>query len=114
MTFGERLRELREAAGMTQEFLARRGGVNIWTIRGYEQGRRDPNWKMAFVLADALGVSVEAFRDCQESTPATQPPTRGKAAQPAPGPPRRRGRPPRAKTAGAQAERPRGRPRKGG
>jgi transcriptional regulator with XRE-family HTH domain len=68
MTFGERLHQLRERAGMTQEQLAERSGVNLWTIRGYEQGRREPNWKGAISLAVALGIGVEAgFADCEEA-----------------------------------------------
>jgi DNA-binding XRE family transcriptional regulator len=68
MTFGEKLRQLREAAGITQEGLAASSGVNLWTLRGYEQGRREPNWKGAIVLARALGVSCEAFADCEDVT----------------------------------------------
>jgi DNA-binding XRE family transcriptional regulator len=64
MTFGEKLRQLRERADLTQEQLAAASGVNLWTVRGYEQGRREPNWKGAIVLARALGVTVEAFAEC--------------------------------------------------
>jgi DNA-binding XRE family transcriptional regulator len=42
--------------------------VNVWTIRNYEQGRREPNWKIAIDLARALGVAVEAFADCSEQS----------------------------------------------
>jgi transcriptional regulator with XRE-family HTH domain len=64
MTFGEKLRQLRERAGLTQEQLAAASGVNLWTVRGYEQGRREPSWKGAIVLTRALGVTVEEFADC--------------------------------------------------
>jgi DNA-binding XRE family transcriptional regulator len=63
-TFGEKLRQLRDRAGLTQQQLAEASGVNLWTIRGYEQGRREPNWKVAIHLAHALGVKVEAFANC--------------------------------------------------
>src|SRR5205814_1693354 len=66
MRYGERLKQLREGAGLTQEQLAERSGVNLWTLRGYEQGRREPNWKAALSLAAALGVAAEAFADCEE------------------------------------------------
>jgi len=66
-TFGERLQQLREKAGLTQQQLADASGVNLWTIRGYEQGRREPNWKVAIRLAESLGVAVEAFADCSSS-----------------------------------------------
>jgi transcriptional regulator with XRE-family HTH domain len=68
MRYGERLGQLREKAGLTQEQLAERSGVNLWTLRGYEQGRREPSWKAALSLAAALGVAAEAFADCEEGT----------------------------------------------
>src|SRR5437016_12504904 len=85
MKFCERLQQLREKASLTQEQLAERSGVNLWTLRGYEQGRREPSWKAALSLAAALGVAAEAFADCEEGT---------------------------AEDAGQQDEPPRGRPRK--
>jgi transcriptional regulator with XRE-family HTH domain len=69
MTFAEKLRQLRDAAGLTQEQLAERSGINLWTIRGYEQGRRGPNWKGVLSLAKALNVAAEVFADCEESEP---------------------------------------------
>src|SRR5262245_5280703 len=47
---------------------AERSGVKLWTLRGYEQGRREPNWKAALALVAALGVAAEAFADCEEGT----------------------------------------------
>jgi transcriptional regulator with XRE-family HTH domain len=80
MTFGERLRQLRDAAELTQEGLSAASGINIWTIRGYEQGRREPGWRGAILLAQALGVTVEVFAEC-ESREDSEPPvstTKGK------------------------------------
>src|SRR5258707_12407807 len=68
MKYGDRLQQLREKVGMTQEQLAERSGVKLWTLRGYEQGRREPSWKAALSLAAALGVAAEAFADCEEGT----------------------------------------------
>jgi transcriptional regulator with XRE-family HTH domain len=62
--FAEKLHELRQQAGQTQEQLAEASGVPVWTIRNYEQGRREPNWKGIISLAAALGVAVEAFAEC--------------------------------------------------
>jgi hypothetical protein len=45
------------------------------SIRQYEQGRRDPLWQVLFKQADALGVSVEAFRRCVEAS-TDQPPAK--------------------------------------
>jgi transcriptional regulator with XRE-family HTH domain len=64
MLFGEQLRTLRERAGLSQSALAQASGIPLWTLRGYEQGRREPLWVVLFKLADALGVPVEAFRAC--------------------------------------------------
>jgi DNA-binding XRE family transcriptional regulator len=64
MTFGERQAEIRKKVAMTQEQLAQTSGISIWTLRGYEQNRREPNWKAALKVAKALGVTLEAFADC--------------------------------------------------
>src|SRR5262245_28164861 len=84
MTFGDKLRQLRERAGLTQEQLATSSGGNLWTIRGYEQGRREPGWKGAIVLARALGVTVEGFADCssrEDTGKAEATPRAGKGAK---------------------------------
>jgi len=64
MTFAERLRELREQAGLTQARLAETSGLPLGSIRNYEQGQREPYWQVVFKLAEALGVSSEAFKVC--------------------------------------------------
>jgi transcriptional regulator with XRE-family HTH domain len=97
--FGDRLRELRTAAGLSLRGLAERAGVTPDAIVKLESGNRSPSWDTALALAGALGVSCEAF---------TQP-----AAGPAPEP--KRGRPPKAPPeppAEPEPKRPRGRPRK--
>jgi transcriptional regulator with XRE-family HTH domain len=63
-TFAERLKHLREKAGLTQVTLSTSSGMSLGIIRDYEQGKKEPALRSAFRLADALGVSVEAFRDC--------------------------------------------------
>ncbi len=67
-TFAERLRELRERAGLTQAQLAEASGLPIGSIRNYEQGQREPYWNVVFQLAGALGVSCEAFSVCTGAT----------------------------------------------
>ncbi|MHB1425782.1 MAG: hypothetical protein ACYC3I_21660 [Gemmataceae bacterium] len=42
-------------------------------MRNYEQGIRERYWRGLFQLADALGVGVEAFRDCIDDGPAAKP-----------------------------------------
>jgi putative transcriptional regulator len=62
-TFGEKLKELRDAAGLSQAGLAEAGGVPIGTIRDYEQGKRDPLLSTAQKLARALGHGLDVFND---------------------------------------------------
>src|SRR5262249_53099656 len=69
MAFNERLKELREAAGMTQEALARAAGLRVSTVSKLEQKGVDPNWSTVQKLADALGVGVEAFAGGDEPPP---------------------------------------------
>ena len=66
MKFKDKLRELRKHVGLTQEELAKRSGVPVYTIRGHEQGQRLPSWVIFMRLADGLGVSADNFRDCDE------------------------------------------------
>jgi transcriptional regulator with XRE-family HTH domain len=72
MTFAERLRQLREKAGMTQTGLAEASGLPLGSIRNYEQGQRDPYWPVVFKLAAGLDVSCEEFADCTPSVPQTR------------------------------------------
>jgi transcriptional regulator with XRE-family HTH domain len=74
MTFGEKLRELREAAGLTQAALAAASKVPIGTIRDYEQVRREPLLSTAFKLAKGIGVSVEEFSVCVDWNGGQTPP----------------------------------------
>ena len=53
-----RLKQLREAAGLSQPEAAA-AGVPVGTLRGWEQGRRVPLLDAAARLALALGVSLD-------------------------------------------------------
>jgi transcriptional regulator with XRE-family HTH domain len=61
MSFGQKLKELRIQAGMTQSQLAEVSDVPLGTIRDYEQGKRDPLLSKAQKLARALEQSLDAF-----------------------------------------------------
>lgn len=61
MTFGERLRQLREEAGLTQEALARQANISLSQISKMELKNVDPSWSTVKRLARALSVSVAAF-----------------------------------------------------
>lgn len=64
--FGRRLRELREAKGLSLRDLADLTGIAHQTIRKYEMGDNVPNWETVEKLADALAVSTEEFRNKSE------------------------------------------------
>jgi len=60
--FGERLRELRDRAGLTQTQLAEKANMHRQGIAKLEMGEREPTWATVQALADALGISCEDFR----------------------------------------------------
>jgi transcriptional regulator with XRE-family HTH domain len=60
-TFGDKLKDLRQAVGWSQPQLAEYSGVPVGTIRDYEQGRRDPLLLTAAKLARALKQPLEVF-----------------------------------------------------
>jgi transcriptional regulator with XRE-family HTH domain len=67
--FGSRLRVLREAAGLTQEELAEKVGMNYQNIGRLERGDRSPSWKTVLKLAEALGVEPNDFTDKDADEP---------------------------------------------
>jgi transcriptional regulator with XRE-family HTH domain len=67
MAFNARLRELREAANLSQAELAERAGLSKGGIADLEQNRNRPTWDSVQKLAVALGVSCEAFNEPAES-----------------------------------------------
>lgn len=54
-----RLRELRDQIGMTQEDLAVRVGVSRQTIISLEKGKYNPSIFLAFKLARTFGLPIE-------------------------------------------------------
>jgi transcriptional regulator with XRE-family HTH domain len=56
---GERLKRLRERAGLTQPQMAEAAGVPVSTLRQWEQGRRLPSLEGFIALADGLGVTLD-------------------------------------------------------
>lgn len=57
-TFGDRLTAAREAAGMTQESLAKRIGVKKSTLRNWEDDLSEPRANRLSMLAGLLNVSM--------------------------------------------------------
>jgi len=56
VSFGQAVRELREAAGISQEAFAAKCGVDRSHYGGMERGERNPSLTSVFKIADALGV----------------------------------------------------------
>ncbi|MBA3378178.1 MAG: helix-turn-helix transcriptional regulator, partial [Chloroflexia bacterium] len=65
--FGDQLRRLRQAAGMTQETLAERSGLSVRGISDLERGvKQRPHPETIRLLASALDLapaSLVSFRD---------------------------------------------------
>jgi transcriptional regulator with XRE-family HTH domain len=60
-TFGQRLKRLRQAAGLSQAKLARAAGVPHGSLRNWEYDLREPLVSTAAKLARALGITVDAL-----------------------------------------------------
>ena len=56
---GDRLRLARQARGFSQQQLAGMAGVSRQAVSAVEAGHSDPSLRVAFALAQALGMSVE-------------------------------------------------------
>lgn len=68
MTFGEKVRNLRQKCGLSQEQLAEKTGVTKRTVRGWETESRYPRRMEIYdSLAQALGCSAEYLRGEQEA-----------------------------------------------
>src|SRR5262245_50609758 len=59
--FGQRLKELREQTGLTQQGLAEKAGLSQRAVSHWEQGLREPSWSMVLALCSALGVDCTTF-----------------------------------------------------
>jgi transcriptional regulator with XRE-family HTH domain len=83
ISFGRRLKTLRERAGLTQEQLARKADVSTSFLSKLEQKDHDPSWTTVQSLAKALGVSTDEFATDDDDeggaeTPAPKKPKGGK------------------------------------
>jgi len=56
--FGERLKNAREASGMSQKTMANRIGVKTATVEKWESGKMDPRANRLQMLASLLGVPL--------------------------------------------------------
>lgn len=66
--FGQQVRSLRAARGLTQEQLAERAEISVDFLSLIERGRSSPSFDNLDDLAQALGVSVAHLFSFQELT----------------------------------------------
>ena len=59
MTIGQRIKEAREKAGLTQEELGKKIGVTGVAIMRHEKDQRQPRLAQLQAIASALGVPVQ-------------------------------------------------------
>lgn len=59
--FGNRVKDLRLARGLSQEELAFRAGIHRTYLGGIERGERNPALKNIAAIARALGVTLSEF-----------------------------------------------------
>jgi transcriptional regulator with XRE-family HTH domain len=102
--FADRLRELREQAGVSQAQLAERVGVHTLSISKLERGVHEPLWPLVLAIADALGKPVQDFVVERGTAP-------GEASKRPPGRPRKAPAEGPAEGAGAAPKRARCRPK---
>ena len=66
MTFAEKMRELRDAKGLSEAKLADVTGIAFGTLHNYAIGRRPPPFGAVVRIAKALGVTCEVFAECDD------------------------------------------------
>jgi transcriptional regulator with XRE-family HTH domain len=92
--FSIKLKELRQAAGLSQAQLAEMAGLHPMALAKLEQGQRGPAWDTVLAIAKALNVTCEAFNQAPAGDAPT--PQRGRPPK-APAPEPKQARKPRQK-----------------
>lgn len=71
MTMGQRIKEARKRAGLTQKSLAVKIGVATGTVQQYELGKRQPRLEQIYNIADALNIPPEELLGLEHLEPGT-------------------------------------------
>jgi len=79
--FGQRIRELRQLAGLTQEDLAERCGLFRTYMSRIETGVANPTLSIIYALAATLAVPVTALFDDSDVVPAPRPLSKARPAR---------------------------------
>lgn len=61
MTIGERIREVRKKAGMTQKEVSEKLGICYQSYSQWETGARHPKWMNVLKISEVLGVPFESL-----------------------------------------------------
>ena len=72
MTTGERIREARKKAGMTQAQLSEQSGIAAISIHQYEAGKRQPQIERLLRVASILNVPIEQLVDMETASEYTK------------------------------------------
>lgn len=94
MIYGDEVKRLRVAAGLSQKELAEKVGVSQGAISQLEQGQRTDGGTVSllFALCRALGVGCDHFEPFFPSDAGTPPPTKPAAEKATRKPAKRKGR----------------------
>ena len=71
-TYGERLKALREARGLTQEQLAEKAGLEPYAIKRMESGYLEPGMGHTARIAGALGIKTTVLAGITPQAPVSQ------------------------------------------
>ncbi|WP_270288567.1 helix-turn-helix domain-containing protein [Enterocloster bolteae] len=59
---GKQIKEARIKAKLTQEKLAQKAGISVFTLQKYESGDRNPKIESLQKIANALGISITQLK----------------------------------------------------
>ena len=68
-TIGQRIKELREDRGLSQEKFGKRVGVTQQYVGALESGKRNPGPALVFMISKKFGTSEAWLREGKEKTP---------------------------------------------
>ena len=59
---GKQIKEARVKAKLTQEKLAQKAGISVFTLQKYESGDRNPKIESLQKIANALGIPITRIK----------------------------------------------------
>lgn len=60
---GKQIKEARVKAKLTQEKLAQKAGISVFTLQKYESGDRNPKIESLQKIANALGIPITQLKN---------------------------------------------------